>query len=570
MARIIRGNMTRILILAAVIWGMTAVFCCAEDEIGVQDVLETEFCSEQLPASAPASSEGTEEQPDLTTDQPEDAEPQAESPAAIPEDEACEQEDPVQDAGDAEPLPDPATQDAELVSDEDLPPEAGASGIPIPDIVEDPSVVAPEVLNWHRLSQTEMELTWETVEGADGYLIEYSAEEEFSAEMLQSRMLGPVSSGVTVIRDLEENVTYFVRISTLVLQEEEYHKSEATVYSPYRENFSADLQTIGDEDFDFYAAYSPSKDFRVLQGHATDNVHNYYILWASGSSSYNKSVILKVRLSDNKLVKRSAILDLDHGNDMTYNPDTHELLVVNNSGNLFRITFVDPESLKITGYTDLFLPEELPGVTEENRDEITGYSGIAYSPERKQYALRIKKTSINGYVICDENLVPVKYVDVDYVPPQTNQGIDADSDRIYSCHTAFRDDVAQYNLAVVYDWDGHHLYTIRIPSTAELEGFSNRNGILYAGVYVKYYGYYAASTYYTQRSVRLAVKRRTPELIETVQYIRQKLEDGTWKITRVTAVVENWYKVIVKKFSVVHFKMKYGLIRKNYLSIVGA
>ena len=92
--------------------------------------------------------------------------------------------------------------------------------------------------------------------------------------------------------------------------------------------------------------------YAVVQGGCTDGTYAYYLM----VSSYNqRGKIVKVRMSDRAIVKKSAKLDIWHGNGMTYDSRRHQLVISSRddpSDGVYRkqqLTCVDADSLTIIG-----------------------------------------------------------------------------------------------------------------------------------------------------------------------------------------------------------------------------
>ena len=92
--------------------------------------------------------------------------------------------------------------------------------------------------------------------------------------------------------------------------------------------------------------------YAVVQGGCTDGTYAYYLM----VSSYNqRGKIVKVRMSDRAIVKKSAKLDIWHGNGMAYDSRRHQLVISSRddpSDGVYRkqqLTCVDADSLTIIG-----------------------------------------------------------------------------------------------------------------------------------------------------------------------------------------------------------------------------
>lgn len=221
--------------------------------------------------------------------------------------------------------------------------------------------------------------------------------------------------------------------------------------------------------------------YDVLQGSATDGKYNYYAMY---SKTTQIAKILKLSAKTHKKVKLSKALAIGHGNDMTYDPSNKRLLVLHSYVTPWRISFVDPKKLKVTGYIDI-KPKQLkktdfyeaaPANIQKEIREVAGYTGIGYSKSRKQYVLRISKTG--HLLILNKKLEPVNYLRVKQFS-ELNQGINSTANFVYASESK----AGEYNIVAVYDWDGNYLYKVKIPSIYEIEGIYHNSYGTYVGFY---------------------------------------------------------------------------------------
>jgi hypothetical protein len=282
------------------------------------------------------------------------------------------------------------------------------------------------------------------------------------------------------------------------------------------------------------AASETTEGYAMLEGGCTDGTYSYFVLINKDNS---KGRILKSRRSDNATVAVSKVMVLDHANDMTYNEKTGELLVVHYNNSPYRITVIDLETMTIDENVDVEIPDELEGASENNLDNIKGFSAIGYSSARNQYVLRLKKSY--NYLILDSNFTPVKYVTTTVRGENVNQGIDADDDYIYDVQSKS----GYYNTVMVYDWDGEYQATVKVPSKYEMENLYHVGNKFYAGVYRYYY-----TTYYTTHYKTYKVK--------------WKKVKGKWKY-------KTKYKTKTKKVRVTYKVAHKRLVREDYVYSIG-
>ena len=197
------------------------------------------------------------------------------------------------------------------------------------------------------------------------------------------------------------------------------------------------LRITGEEGKDTY-------HYNVQQGACTDGAYGYFIL---ESQAVFKGSIWKVDLTDYQVVDKAFGLEIDHGNDIAYNPKTKSLIVANNKPNYQTLTFVDPETLAVTG-----------SVTLQRKM----YS-VCYEESRDQYVVGISGSY--DFAVLDGEFSEVAY----YSGQDTGlvkQGMDCDSQYIYFPQNSQDETV---NVIMVYDWEGNYINQIKVKSFQEIE-----------------------------------------------------------------------------------------------------
>lgn len=185
-------------------------------------------------------------------------------------------------------------------------------------------------------------------------------------------------------------------------------------------------------------------DFGVAQGACSDGKYIYTVLEnqnvnAEGGYSNNPHYckIFKIDPTTQETLKISEPLLIDHGNDITFNPQTGMLIVCHNAPNRTHVSFIDPDTLEL--------------VQTATGNELEMYA-IAYNATRGKYVVGIS----HGYdfAILDSELnVETRFTG--QVTNWTKQGIECDDNYIY---------FLQHNTdaVVVYDWDGNYIRTVKI------------------------------------------------------------------------------------------------------------
>ena len=195
--------------------------------------------------------------------------------------------------------------------------------------------------------------------------------------------------------------------------------------------------------------------FKQAQGGCTDGKYMYLVLNDTKSEG-SMTLIYKVEIGSKKPMMKSEPLQIDHANDMTYNPKTGQLIVVHNAPNKKKISFVDPETLTVTG-------------TGEVPNKIFS---MQYNESRDRYVVGL--SGGQNFAILDSDFKTVKKFEVESTG-YTTQGVDADDDFIY---------FVQYNenVVVIYTWDGERVAVVPLKITGcEPENIFHANGTFYVG-----------------------------------------------------------------------------------------
>ncbi len=222
--------------------------------------------------------------------------------------------------------------------------------------------------------------------------------------------------------------------------------------------------------------------YDIFQGSCTDGTYGYYILY---NKSAEKCKIAKLRLSDNKVVKTSKVLEVHHGNDLTYNSKTNKVMAVHMTEKSKTIAVINPKTLKLEKNITVEIPTILPGATLKKMKKITGFNAIAYDSKSDSYVLRIR--NLGDYLITDGDLNPVKYVTPKKKKHKKSVYAGLDIINGYIASAQYAGTSNGYSLVMLHDWSGKYIGTMNIRKTYELESVFNVNGKVYAAFYRSYY-----------------------------------------------------------------------------------
>nr|DAN85159.1 MAG TPA: hypothetical protein [Caudoviricetes sp.] len=196
-----------------------------------------------------------------------------------------------------------------------------------------------------------------------------------------------------------------------------------------------------------------------LQGCAVGNGFLYYSMTEQDNSS---SYIYKVSLTDGELIS-SSTGKYGHAGDMTFNPNTNEIITLTAE----------------TSYTDLFvLDANNLSLKKTIRINTEGWrlAAIAYNPSNDGYIVEFAKNntwSEYKFAFTDSNFAVISGFD-SIKQGYTLQGIECDEKYIYAMY-------AYPNIVIVYDVNGSYVGYVKIPFSTESECIAKQNDTLFIG-----------------------------------------------------------------------------------------
>ncbi len=193
-------------------------------------------------------------------------------------------------------------------------------------------------------------------------------------------------------------------------------------------------------------ALSSQSRYRFMQGCATDGTYGYFVL--CDQNYQNACALIKIRLSDWKVVKVGTGLKIYHGNDLTYNSKKKKLVAVHCEGDFTGISMISPKTLKVTG--TIQLDEEV--------------NSIAYNSAKDAYVLGVAGT--DRFIIKDASFHTVREFQALEKGRYTRQGMDAEKSYIYILQSRMDDGI---NRVMVYTWKGQFVTEILLHGNREGE-----------------------------------------------------------------------------------------------------
>lgn len=184
----------------------------------------------------------------------------------------------------------------------------------------------------------------------------------------------------------------------------------------------------------------------IQQGSATDGEYGYFLAL---SNEKGDCTILKVDLSDYTIVSETPGVAVDHGNGMAYNPRTKQLIVSHCTDHPNRLSFIDKDTLTITGSVEM--PMRVISVTyNESRDQYV----VVHNHDRQFSILDSQFNILSTYDMVEDMF--------------SNQDIDCDDQYIYLLQWQSSNG-SNVNYIGVYDWDGNYVNRIKVRSLSEIE-----------------------------------------------------------------------------------------------------
>lgn len=342
---------------------------------------------------------------------------------------------------------------------------------------------APALKSFKRKSSTKYKITWKTNALATGYQIQYAQNGMFVGAKKVTVKSAKKSS--YTLSKLQKKKKYYVRIRAYKKDGGTTYFSGWTTTSNVKKTRTTTVTPLTKKKKVFeIRTWAKQKMYKydTLQGSCTDGTYAYYLL-------YNRKTVncklVKVKRSNLKVVKVSGVLDVAHGNDMTYDSHKKRLVIVHSTGvDPKRLTSVDPNTLGVIESKHVQIPKKLAGGSLADAAGATAFSGLAYSSGRKQYAVLLSHNY--NFVILDSELDPVRYVKVSKKNNYVVQGIDATDDYIMLAQSP-KTSKQKYNIITVYDWDGKYISKINVKKGYEIESIYHVGSKYYAGFYRSYY-----------------------------------------------------------------------------------
>ncbi len=243
--------------------------------------------------------------------------------------------------------------------------------------------------------------------------------------------------------------------------------------------------------------------YDTLQGSCTDGTYAYYVLY---NRNVEKCKIVKVKISNRKVIKVSKVLNIAHGNGLTYNSKTKQLVAVHNTLRPKTLSVIDSKTLQVKRVVNVKIPSTIPGASKEQIKKIQKFGSISYNRKRNVYVVLLSGS--HDLLQLNSNFKPISYTKLSKKPLGVYQCIDVTDNYIMIGLSPKYGD--QYNCISIYEWDGKYRFNINIRKGYELESISHVGSTIYAGFYRCFY-----KPYYT--TIKKVYKKNGKKVVKKIR-----------------------------------------------------
>ena len=303
-----------------------------------------------------------------------------------------------------------------------------------------------------------VEISWDAFEGAVYY--EVASQGVDGGEAVRTEEPFYTASGLDHGADYDFTVTAFDENDAVIARGDVSVRTEA-----YKINFNDEsVRVLGNR------TVKPKKlgvnltkmikesnsGYAVVQGGCTDGKYAYYLMV---SSTTQRGRVLKVRIKDNKVIKRSKVLNTWHGNGMAYDSKRKKLVVIAREHRKQEITLIDAKTLRITKQKNAKYHNKInAGSAELNaRYKKSGLAAIAYVKKYDCY-VAFEREHHNLLIFDPDTFecIGLAYTNLGSKYPGTFQAMDADEKYVYLL-LSYYNKSQPYNLILALDWNSENL-----------------------------------------------------------------------------------------------------------------
>ena len=213
------------------------------------------------------------------------------------------------------------------------------------------------------------------------------------------------------------------------------------------------------------------------QGFTTDGEF-FYVVLLSGEEEYKKHTkILKIRISDLKIVKQKELGVIGHSNSLTYNPKTKKIYIAP-LWKKWNCVFDIDTDLENLNKNTLFYAD---GSIIKDKD----YRSVTYLPTSDCYIVKYPDELSLNYFDSNFKLFKIVKLKEKLSPQTTTQALSTDEINFFSITNSInlKPLYVKENYILIYDMDGNYIDTYIFPTefgnSFELEQITFTNGKCY-------------------------------------------------------------------------------------------
>lgn len=203
----------------------------------------------------------------------------------------------------------------------------------------------------------------------------------------------------------------------------------------------------------------PSSGYSIVQGSTTDGVYAYYLMI---NHSNNKGRILKTRISDNVVIKKSKVINVCHGNGMTYDSTRNILVVVGREKRRNEVTLINANNLTLIKHVNVNYSNEKEAIgwKVKKNNEYYGLAAIGYVKKYDVYVALQRNTHdllvLNSYF----KVIGFIKTKIGSNYPGLYQAMDMDEKYIYLLLSPYNS-AQPNNIILALDWNSEHLLEVK-------------------------------------------------------------------------------------------------------------
>ena len=207
--------------------------------------------------------------------------------------------------------------------------------------------------------------------------------------------------------------------------------------------------------------------YSVVQGGCTDGTYAYYLMV---KTSNQRGRVLKVNLNNKNEIYSSAVIDICHGNGMTYDSKDHMLVVVGREERRTQLTLIDARTLKFHAYKEVdYSAANENGWRVNYNGQKAGLAAISYITKYDCFVALQRYT--HDLLVLDKDFKVIGFVDTNITAkyPGVYQAMDADEKYVYLL-LSYHSDRQPYNRIIALDWNSENLLDYINCTGSELPG----------------------------------------------------------------------------------------------------